>query len=500
MKNVEEALKPVRGRIRVQRTVEWAAVGLCVGMLGALLLRAASFLWPFPTVLRWSALTLAGAPLLCALVAWLWPISAIEAARKADQCGLQARAQTALMLKDSDTPMADMQRRDALKHLDALHLRQAFPAKLPRFCLLGMAACAVCYGLSYFIPNPQQSVLESRAAFQQKMTEQAALVDDGAVKLDAKDEQTPELRRVLGDLSLELRKSETPRAALSAADEAERRIESLQNATRESLSSALQANGMSDLAQALESGDEEAAQRLLDQQEQRNAAAALNAAAFSAIDDTAANALSAAAQAMQAGNGAAALASLQNAAQGLSAATVQAAALSAMVRAAAANAGALMTGTLTAAGMAGSGAQGLSGLSATGNGGTGVGAGTGKGNGTGAGTGSSDRDGGYQNASGKTASTAGSQDPALKVEDYEAIYDPTRLNRSGDTVTASGKTGEGDVAEITAGTGLGSADGSVPYVQALGDYEQAAVTAAQNADLPPYARQWVQDYFSALAQ
>ena len=51
-----------------------------------------------------------------------------------------------------------------------------------------------------------------------------------------------------------------------------------------------------------------------------------------------------------------------------------------------------------------------------------------------------------------------------------------------------------------AGNGAGSLEGSVPYRQALPEYREAAVEAAQDADLPAYARQWVETYFNALAQ
>ena len=40
----------------------------------------------------------------------------------------------------------------------------------------------------------------------------------------------------------------------------------------------------------------------------------------------------------------------------------------------------------------------------------------------------------------------------------------------------------------------------MPYRQALPEYREAAVEAAQDADLPAYARQWVETYFNALAQ
>lgn len=490
MTGIEKAIKPMRSRIKLQRTVEWGAIGVCVGMIGVLLLRAASFMWPFASVWKWSAALMAGVPVFCMLVSHLWPVSAMDAARKVDGSGLQARAQTALMLKDSDTPMADLQRQDTLKQLEKVHPGRVFPLKIPKLALIGMAVCLAVFGLSYLIPNPQESVLKARAEFQTKMAEQAKLVDDGAVKLNADDVQTPELRKVLGDLSMALRKAEEPRMALSAVDDAERRIGNMQTAARKDALNALQKSGQSDLADALKAGDTEKAEQLLSQQNQSNAANALAAAANSALDAATAQALNAAAQAMASGNLDQALGQLSAAANGASAVTVQAVALSNMVRMAAANAGAAQASLMAALGNN----QGQGGK---GQGGAGLGLGVGMGSGSGAGSGSSNEDGGYRQSSGR-ASITGQQQGQTKIEDYEAIYDPKLLNREGDTVTTKGKVGEGEISEVTAGTGLGSVDGSVPYNRVLAEYGDTAVQAAQNAALPSYAQKWVQDYFGAL--
>ncbi|MDD3335000.1 MAG: hypothetical protein PHI98_05715 [Eubacteriales bacterium] len=488
MTRLEQALKPMSSRMKLQRTAEWAVIGLLVGMIGALLMRIASFLWLFPKVWLWSAVSFCGVPLLCALISWVWPIAVIDAARKVDAAGLEARLQTALMLKESSTPMAELQRQDALKHLETVNPKQIFPLKLSRILLLSTLTCMLAYGLSFLIPNPQESVLSARAAFQQEMTKQAELLDEGAVKLDATEPQTPELRKILSDLSMELRKAEEPRTALNAVDEAERRIERLQAATREDALSAMENKGMSDVATALENGDEETAKQLLSQQNEQNAANALNQAARAAVDAAAAQSLTQAAQAMQSGDLTAALNALQSAAAGTSSVTLQAAALNNMVRMAAAAVGssqmAMMTGTGSQNGQGGAGSSAIAALT---------------GGGSGAGKGSSNKDGGYREANGLSATTP-TQEGSLTLEDYESIYDPTRLNREGESVQTKGKIGEGEISEITAGAGLGTVEESVPYRQVITEYEETAVTAAQNADLPLYAQKWVQDYFSALSE
>lgn len=70
MRELERALRPVKRRMRTQRTFIWALYGLFAGAVGVLLLRAASFVWAFPTVAIWGAVTLAALPAIFALVAW----------------------------------------------------------------------------------------------------------------------------------------------------------------------------------------------------------------------------------------------------------------------------------------------------------------------------------------------------------------------------------------------------------------------------------------------
>ena len=130
----------------------------------------------------------------------------------------------------------------------------------------------------------------------------------------------------------------------------------------------------------------------------------------------------------------------------------------------------------------------------------GSGAGQGQNTGGGAGQGSTNQDmsGSGQNGGGH----GGGGNPAqYKLGQYEAIYDPTRLGDGGEISQSTGKVDENaQVSEMTLGPGLGSTDGSVPYDQVVGDYRSSAVQRAQEAALPGYAQQWVNDYFSALTE
>lgn len=485
MKELESALRPVKRRMRTQRTFIWAMYGLFAGAVSVLLLRAASFVWAFPTVVFWSLVTLVALPAVFALIAWLWPITSLDAARQADALGLMARAQTAVMLGGCDTDMARLQRKDALSSLKRLQPARQMALRVPRLAWIGTAVCVVLVGVSFLIPNPQAQAIREQEAFHAEMMEQAQKVDEGATALDAGAAETPELRKLLGDLSGELRRAENVRDALTAVDTAERKVESLEARTARDALDAMRAAGLNALAQSLEDGDTLAAQQALEAEGTKEL---LSDAAAKASDQTAAQQLSRAAQALASGEARQALSALAAAASGQTDASAQALALTGMVRGAAARSGVPSAqGTIASLAHSGAGQQGASDQEGQGQ------------PGGGASLGSSDGDGGADSAQSGTP-VQGAASPEKKVADYEAIYDPTRLGTSGEVHSERGQMGEGEILEAQAGNGAGSLEGTVPYRQALPQYREAAVEAAQDADLPAYARQWVETYFDALAQ
>lgn len=481
MKEITKALRPVKRRMRAQLAFAWAVYGVLVAGVCVVLLRVACFLrfLAFARVLACGLLL--GIPLLFALVAWLWPIPDVDAARRADELGLMARAQTAVMLDGCDTPMARMQRSDALSSLKSLDPAKSMRLRAPRFAWIGIGVCALLLAVSFVVPNPQAQKLRERAAFQQEMRQQADQVEKGAAALNAEDPETPELKKLLGDLALALRQSQEAREALSAVDALERGVASIRQRTAGDALAALQSSGLDTLAQALQSGKTDAAQSAL---EDSQATSRLSKAASSAQGSTAAHALQGAAKAAASGNAAQAAKLLQAAVSGQSVAGNQALALAAMARKAAVSASGLGSGMSAQAG------------NGTGRNGQGTGAGSKGQAGAGAGVGSSNRDGGVTQGS---QSGSGSRAPQKKVEDYETIYDPTRLGGAGQSVNDSGTAAEGERTEVQLGTGLGTVDGAVPYTQALPEYAQAAVEAVEGAGLPAYAQQWVESYFNALA-
>lgn len=465
MDELKRALRPVKRRMRLLRAAKWTALGALAALLGILLLRVATFLWPLDKALLWAILLGFAMPALSGLTALLWPVSDLEAACQADRLGLMARAQTAVMLRDDDSPMAQMQRQDAVQSLKGLAIAKAMPVRISKPVWLGLLACAAVIGCSFLLPNPQTEILNAQRQFKKEMQAQAEKIDKISDTLEERKAETPEIRKLLGNLSRELRRAENRRDALEAADQAERKLMKMRERTAAEALNAMKDAGLDGLAQALESGNSNEAKEALSGTE---AASLLNAAAQMA-EGAAGEMLGEALKALNAGDLSKALETLQSAASGSSTQTAQAMALASMARSSAAQSG-------QSAASAASGKQG---------------------SGAGAGMGSSNQDGGT-GAKQSGSNVQGNAAPQKRTEDYEAIYDPTRLGGSSELHQESGQIGEGAVTEIQAGLGAGSLEGSVPYAQALPEYSHAAVQAAENAALPAYVQKWIQDYFDSL--
>lgn len=503
---IRQALRPIKRRVRLSNAVRCISFGVLFACLGCAALAAVSYFLPIPRLpLRMGIVGIC--LLLTAFAAGLLkPVSYERAARQADAGGLHERVLTALTLFD-DTPMALLQREDALKHLNALPVKAAVPMKVSaRPLLIASAVSLLAAGALIFIPNPQNDVLAKRAAFQKAMSEQAKAVEEEAEKLEEASlskEELNKLRKLMGDLARDLRKASEPQESYLAMDKAQRELDGLQkqasDKAKAQASQAFSKSGLNSLSDALNRSDAEAASKAVAQlgkpqtQAQSNSEA-LNKAANALPEGALKQAAAQTAQALTAGNAQnlnAALSALNNAMMSTCSGQVPGNASSL------GNVSSLLaqlrSGTLSAS-------QGT-GKSAGAGQGTGSGQGSGNGQqggaGSGAGKGSTNLDGGVTKA-GTSAQKEGTNPPGYKLGQYETIYDPTRLAGADDVHQATGTLGEGESQQVQMGPGLGDLSGQVPYYQVIFDYQQAASKAAQQEALPEGMQLFVNGYFQAL--
>ena len=503
--DIKKALRPFRLRLRFTNAVLGGCWGMLAAALACVLLAVASYVTPIAQVPLYMAWAAAGALAIGVLLGFTKPVPILRAARAADEAGLCERAVTALSLTE-DSPMAVIQREDALKHLQALPPKSALPMRAsPQPLIAAGGLTLVLAAAILFIPNPQDQVIARQNAFQKVMTEKSQTAEKAAEELEKAPytkEQVNELRKMMGDLALELREAREPQQAYLAMDKAQRNLEEFSrkatSASRQAISQAFEQNGMKDIAEALKNGDAQAATQAVSQLAQSSAAAqsaqALAKAAESLPEGELKEAAQAASNALNSGNAAsvqAALESLSNAAQSTSSGTLTGN-ISALLGQLRAGAQAASASQSAAGGQEqgqgqGSGGQGNGG----GQGGQGLGAGSG------AGKGSTNQDAGVSKGQ-QSSGGQGASAPEYKLGQYETIYDPTRMNIGDETHQASGQMGEGESQQVQLDPGLGDAYGQVPYHQVIYTYQDAASKAAEQALLPEAILKWVDGYFQAL--
>ena len=475
MKEIINALRPVKNRIRRNRFLRGAAAGLAAGLAAAAVLQAVAFFAPVPDRGLWAAAAAAAVMLLAAAANALRPVKNPEAAKAADACGLKERTITAL--EEGDEPIRQLQRRDAREALKNLDVKQIRPGSVKKylFAALGCAALLCCLAL---IPSPMDSEAAARKALTQTIREGREAIDRAAEEDAEKlpDKKKSELRKITADLQRELEGSRDAADALVALDRAEQRLEKMRQETAGELSaegsgaageSGTDGTGKSGGAAGQASGDE-AGKAEAGQQ----GTASTDSTASSQMKTT--QAVSALKSAVNP--------SLQT-----------------------------PTGSQGAQGSQGSqglqgsqGSQGAAGNSGSMGGQNGQSGGAGGNNssmsGNGAGEGSTNEE---QKGSGGGSGQImkGDRDPRYKESQYETIYDPERIGKERqDVMTEQNRLGDEDSQQIETGPGQGNLQGDVPWGEALEEYAETEALAADRENLTVQERQWVDEYYKLLTE
>lgn len=500
MKNgqLTRELRRVGRRVRAVRA--WKAFLWGLATAGTLSLAAltASFLVPISRIGSVVLSVYGVCMALFPLAAALWPVSARACARRADESGLKERARTALELNGA-SDMERMQIADATDALRQMHLKKAIPMRTGGTAPILAAALAAACIVTTLLPNPQDAVIRAQNAYGEKMKKEAERAEELADSLqaeDADDETQVELNRLLTELARKLREARDQRETMQAIDDARAELNRLNRNGAQAAIDALSQAGMDSLGDALSAGDaqslENAATEAAEGENAEQAAEALSKAAEAAReagDNALSEALSAYAAAISSGQNASASASALSRALS-SSGSMSAQALLASMKAN------VQAGSRLAA------AQGQNGGQLGGNG-SGQGGGNGNNNGQsnqsgGAGKGSTNLDQGY--TEGGSGGKSGRSGYRMNDGEYEQIYDPTRLGDGGDISSVTGEVREGEDQVIEMGPGAGTIDGYIPYNRVVGSYAEAAAAAAESSELSDSARQWVNDYFSALTK
>lgn len=507
--------------------------GLLVGLLIAVLVATVARLRPLLTHSE-MALTALGLAVAGTLAITIWIYSqkrdSLAQAHFADnQFRLQERASTAVEIKmgklEVPATLAHQQLNNTLQAITHIDTPTLLPLNFHRQDWLIILIATVLLTAAYFLPNPQETILQSQRAIQTAIEEQAEQIQALITEIQQNPQLTPEekaqLLEPLEGVLETLQQSElSQEEAVAALSEAEADLRSLESASdtsnlRQTLQQSAQAlleNSASEaIGQALQNGDlataSQATNDLADQlpqltpEELAELAANLAEAAqaLQEADSELAAQLAEAAQALQNGDVAAAQQALRQVAG-----TLQERAQSQNVaETAAETADQLGQGQNE---VAQAGGQGQQPTQAEGQGqGQSNGQGEGNGEGQGEGNGNNSVQSLESGSGQQTEQGEGTGGPGPGGGHTENVYVPPAVDLSGE---------EGIDVELPAEcvanpencgsllnqnpTELGDESSTVSYDQVFGDYRDAAYEALDVDYIPLGMKDLVRDYFSSL--
>jgi len=220
----------VRRRLIALRLLKFGLIGLLAGLAASCLLAAAGRLAPIPDV-RLFAPLLAAAGLVAGLVRGAFGLPGLkEAARAMDRGGgLEERVSTALAMIAADTPIARIQREEALRHAEsfAREAGRLLPAAPGRGRLIAAAGLAAALVLLIVLPNPMDEVVARKMADKRWIAEQAEAAAKSREELKSRELPPVEKEKLDSELkSLEegLRDSNTSLEALEEMEQSMKRL------------------------------------------------------------------------------------------------------------------------------------------------------------------------------------------------------------------------------------------------------------------------------------
>ncbi|MBL8078349.1 MAG: hypothetical protein JNM55_10345 [Anaerolineales bacterium] len=517
-------------RLRIQRAFKWFLRGLILGLALAFIVGVYGLFQLILLRNEFLAVTLALTliiPIIISLIAYLWPVQPIHAARHFDRVfHLGERMSTAFELHQthSSNPLATRQLEDAVNIARKIKPSRDIPLQWKKSELAYALGIALLIGLVWFRGEQWFESARQARAVEQAIAKEAAQIEETIQQIQANDalteEQKQELNQLLEQTQQSLQENPSLEGSVSALTTTSEKLESMSSAQTEQMSQALQQTG-SELAKQ-EGGPLQGVGEALAQGNIVNAASELANINVSELNASEANQLAnqldamadslqstnpqlaqelqTAADALRRGDMTAAQQALQDASQSMAQAGQQVAmSQTASQTAQQFNQGA---GQIMAAGGSGQSQQAQNdqgqGQQANGQGSQNGQSGQNPG-GTGSGNGSGD-------AQNQTGPEAGSNPINQNngpgdggQESYEQIYAPSLLGGDGNTtVNLPGSGQDGDV------IGQGPTDPSqpgqslVPYTEVYSQYDQFNRQAIENGDIPVDFMSIIRNYFDSL--
>ncbi|GIP36682.1 hypothetical protein [Paenibacillus sp. J2TS4] len=276
-RNLHDVIRPVRDRLWKQQIVRLALIGLLIGLCAACLWGVAGWLAPMEGyrigVLFWIAMGIAGGVSYA-----LWRRTDVALAASAmDRDGLEERMATALAFEQQESPIAALQREDALRYGEEYVqlIRSRLPYRWDKKLLIANAVALSALAALLLLPNPMDEVVEARgkekAWIEERQNEVAEQVQEWH-KADPSSEIVRGMEQTLKQLESGLQETDTAIEALEKMEQALKESQKLAQLERQKLGQVSDwikqmenQEALQQLAQALQNQSQEELNEALEQ-------------------------------------------------------------------------------------------------------------------------------------------------------------------------------------------------------------------------------------------
>nr|WP_150960018.1 hypothetical protein [Aneurinibacillus sp. XH2] len=241
--DLNNVIRPVRNRLWKQNIVRMALIGLLIGLCAACLWGVAGWLAPVAGY-RWGSLFWIGMAVTGSVTYALWRRTELkEAAQVMDQGGLEERMTTALAFEQQDSPIAAMQREDALRYGEEYikQLRSKLPYRWEMRWLIANGTALVVLAALLLLPNPMDEVVEARSkekAWTEARLEEARQQLEEWKKADPSSEITRGMEQTLERLETGLKETANGIEALEKLEQALKETQKLAQTEQKKLEEA----------------------------------------------------------------------------------------------------------------------------------------------------------------------------------------------------------------------------------------------------------------------
>lgn len=462
MMELYNALRPLKLRMLINRAIDCLLLGLCIGAGIASAIAVSALLMPVTFIINKIILSMMIVFLL-SIIASLFMVPSYKAvAQQGDKLGLKERLTTALELKDQDSPIARIQRFDAIKTARSTDFSKLYPLKIDCKKILIISGLMIVTIIASIMPTQNREIAKQQEKIKREISKQAEQIKKEQKKVASNRELTleevKELNSQLKELEKNLRKSKDESEAIKALARTQHKLDEIKEKT---LNKDLTQLGekLAQLAQnpAMQQALQQLASAL--QQSRANISGTTggqlqNPTLVSRLSQSSQNGSSG----NQTGSG--------NRQQG-------------------SNSNGQGNGSQPGSGSGNGSGQGNNG---NGNGTGGGGAGSGTGNGS--------------DSSGRNNSGSNSQGKApgeKKVRDYEQIFASKRLGGDGEVSNVNGTHSDSGTVEQVQVDNVPTLRGeSLPYNEVYEQYKYEAMNSMQRSSIPAGMKTLIEEYFSSL--